>query len=325
MNEIRTAINKYKVGYLEFLDNNLIGSNRERLDDLLSKLKTFFLDSADDYTLFTEIIPYRLDAALYKKIAIAGFRMAQLGAESLSDSLIRKMNKMNSFSDNLLGYKCCLKYGIKPDGANIITGIPDETEDDVKECTVNAHFLRFYIGGQLVTFNESHFALQKLSHYYKEMDEAERENYTEHFIYNLLPAEMTKGMSRFELFFFQKKNPPHSKLWKNFFEMIDYYKKAHFSYKIFSIDNLKVYEEFRNRIKISSLVFDNDEQWEILLIANDRLCSFNEMHEQLISKFANITQSKLKKMLKELKSHYLIYYDEDYNRIVSVIDTDNVV
>jgi radical SAM superfamily enzyme YgiQ (UPF0313 family) len=324
INEIKSAISKYDIGYFQLLDNNVVGCNRQRFDELLEKLKALYIQSSNDFTVFTEIIPYGLNATDYRKMAIAGIRMVQIGGESLADSLIRKMNKMNSFSDNLLAYKYCLKYGIKPDGANIITGIPGEKDKDVRQCYSNLHYLRFFIGGQLMMFTESPFALERLSKFYKEMGEKEKESYDAHFIYNLLPQVITANMNRFELFFFRKSKPPNKKLWDKFFKLLESYGKANYSYKIFRIDDQLIYEEFSNRVKTASLIFDEPMQWDMLVFANERLRMFEEMLLMLRKKYKNLTKARLRIMLNELKSHNLIYFDEKYDRIVSVIDTDNV-
>jgi radical SAM superfamily enzyme YgiQ (UPF0313 family) len=323
--EIRYAIKKYNFGYFEFLDNNVVGSNCERFETLLAKLTGLIIDNENDINLFAEIIPFELDAAFYKRFALAGFRMVQIGGESFSDSLIRKMNKKNSFSDNLLGYKCCIKYGIRAVGSNILVGIPGETVEDVNECIENIPFLRFFTGDQLIRFVESPFSLDKLSRFYKELSAEEIEKYNSHFIYNLLPAGLTKKMNRFELFPFTKAKLPNKKLWDKFFKILESYYNIPFSYKIFRHENLVIYEEFNNNVKVVSLVFDQPEQWEILVIANNRVISFQEMFETIQLKFRKISLKSLKKTMNELKSKYLLYCNDNYDNIVSIIDTDMIL
>jgi radical SAM superfamily enzyme YgiQ (UPF0313 family) len=326
MDEIQTAVNKYDCGYFQFLDNNVIGCHRERIEMLLDKLIEYYIVSDNDFSFFGEILPYGLDAAFYKKLSLAGFRMVQIGGESFSESLIRKMKKRNSFSDNLLGYKFCIKYGIRAEGANIITGIPGETLKDIRECTTNAHFIRFFTGGELIKFEESPFALDKLSKFYRELSKEEIGLYLSNYVFNLLPKAITDEMNRFELFSFGKRpNPQHEKLWAKFFKRLNLYFNTPFTYKIFRFGETIIYEEFHAKVKVAALVFDKPEQWEILVIANNRLMSFTDMLEKLQMHYDHVDDSILKRMLDELKMKFLLYFDDNYGKIISVIDTDLIL
>jgi radical SAM superfamily enzyme YgiQ (UPF0313 family) len=323
--EISSAIKKYNCGFFQFLDNNVIGSDPVRIDELLEKLTNFFINSYEDYCFFAEISPLGLTAPFYKKFALAGFRMVQIGGESFSDSLLLKMNKKNSFSDNLLAYKCCLKYGIRAEGANIITGIPGETPKEVYECIRNIPFLRFYTGSEKIKFDESPFVLEKLSGFYKELLPQEISQYNLQYIFNLLPATLALKMKSFELFAFKKSKKNNPILWNKFFNLLDILYATPTSYKIFRHGKLIIYEEFSFNAKTASLIFDKPEQFEILVIANHRLVSFMEMFETLQQKYRKITETSLRSMLKQLKSKYLIYYNENYDKIVTIIDTDQIL
>jgi hypothetical protein len=153
----------------------------------------------------------------------------------------------------------------------------------------------------------------------------EIDDYKSHFIYTLLPSGMKEKMERFEFFSFKKQPFAHAKLWKKFFKTLEIYYKTPLSYKIFRYENVIVYEEFNNKMKIASIVFDQPEQWEILIMANSRLVSFSEMFETIHTKYRKTPINSLKTMMNELKSKYLLYFDENYNKIVSIIDTDLVL
>jgi len=132
-------------------------------------------------------------------------------------------------------------------------------------------------------------------------------------------------MNRFEFFFFRKDKHPHQKLWDQFFKCLESYYKSNISYKIFKLKDSILYEEFNDKTKTTSIIFDQPQQWKILVLANERLVQFAEMLDLLQSEFTNINQEKLKFMLDELKSKHIMYFDKNYNRIVSVIDTDLVL
>jgi len=321
--EIELAIEKYHIEYFQFMDNSIIGADKMRLECLLKKLSVSYIDCPDDFSLAAEIIPAGLNASFYKKLALAGFRMMQVGGESFADSLLKKMNKKNSFSDNLLAYKFCLKYGINPIGANIITGIPGETLKDIKTCIKNIPFLRFFVSNRQIQFMESRLALDKHSVFYREINENEKEKYTDHFFFNYLPHSLIAKMNRFDLFHFSKnKSPKQKELWDEFFKILQKYHRAKLSYKLYDYGNVIQFEELYNNIKTDAVVFDKPEQWQILVNANSQLLSFDEMMQLLKNKYKNTTPKKLKTMMNELKSHHLLYFDENYNKIIAVIDTD---
>jgi len=321
--EVSFAIKKYRTAFFQFMDNSLIGKDKNRLNTMLEQLTSLSLTCRHDFSLSAEIIPHELDAAYYKKLALAGFRMMQVGGEAFADSLLRKMNKKNSFSDNLLAYKFCLKYGITPIGANIITGIPDETARDIKTSIDNIPFLRFFVGPQAIKFTESKFALDKQSHYYKKLDKKNITNYTEHFLFNYLPQQMTCGMNRFELFHFCKnKSATQKKLWGIFFNTLSQYYKARFTYRIYNHQGVILYEEYYQGVKNDSIVFDQPAEWQVLVNSNTQLCSFESMLQSLKDKYQGITAAKLKTVMQQLKSKHLIYFDDTFNKIISIIDTD---
>jgi len=325
INELQSAINNYNIGYFLLLDNNLIGSERKRLNYLLEQMIKLYTESEVDFNFSCEITPYKLDAATYRQIALAGFRKAQIGCESFSDSLIKKMNKLNSFSDNLLAFKYCLKFGINLAGVNIITGIPGETSLEVQACINNISFLRFFISNSRIVFSQSRFTLEKLSIFFKDMSNAEKENYTDHFIYKLLPGTLSSKISRFDFFCFRKLAQPQEKLWLEFFKCLEDYYKTDITYKIFKLKDCILYEEFNGLLKTTSIIFDDPRQWQILVNANERLVQFNEMLEMLKCEYTDINSENLKIMMDELKAKHIIYFNENYDNIVSIIDTDLVL
>lgn len=323
--EIKYAVKNYDVGYFQFLDNNIIGESQPRMEELIQELINLTICSEKDFCFFAELTPYNLNADYYKKLALAGFRMIQIGGESLSESLLKKMNKRNTFSDNILAYKFCIKYGIRIEGANIISGIPGETKKDIRECLANIHFLRFFLSKKNLILTESVFALEKLSKFFKEIPDDDLKNYNDNFLYCILPKVYKDAILPFEFFSFRRNKPYHNLLWKDFFNKIQLYQDADFSYKIFFCQGSVIYEEFNNKVKQVSLVFNCSEQWEILVYANRQLRSFSEMYHHLSSHFKSMNPVKLKKMMKELKKRHLIYFNENFDNIVSVVDTDSIL
>jgi radical SAM superfamily enzyme YgiQ (UPF0313 family) len=101
---------------------------------------------------------------------LAGFKSIQIGYEAVSDSLLRKVNKKNSFSSNLMFVKWASEYNLSLQGLNIITGLIEEDDTDIKTSIKNLHYLRFFLN---VGTKHTVVPLQIMSasRYYKELQD----------------------------------------------------------------------------------------------------------------------------------------------------------
>lgn len=145
IDEITQAIKEYNVFEFVFLDNDIIFNDNKKFDDLLNQ----FIEIKEKYEQFGiwngEVVTKGLNASIIKKMTLAGFKSIQIGYEAISDSLLKKVNKKNSFSSNLMFVKWASEYNLNLQGLNIITGLIGEDDNDIKISIKNIHFLRFFL------------------------------------------------------------------------------------------------------------------------------------------------------------------------------------
>ena len=324
VNEIEHITNEYGFTTFSFVDSDTFGSleHFEKLLDLIIDLK---YKNEEDYIFWAEIIPNAMfNARIMEKMAIAGFKNIFIGYDALSDSLLKKMNKSNSFSDNLFFVKHSLKNGITPT-ANVIKHVPEETEDDVQECINNLHFSRFFYNDSIVSFSHIYvnLVLSSMTKYYSLMSDDERKKYDGDNLSYLLPDYFSNNEDRFHLFRFEKNVPDNVKEWDKLIEIEDYYKTNKFSYKIQENNGIYYYTEYCNDIEIENIVFGEPDYGHVLKAVEQKVCTFTELYSDMKKGYPEITEERLKEILANLKEAYLIYCNAEFSNIVSVIELKN--
>lgn len=324
VNEIDHITREYGITTFSFVDSDTFGSieHFERLLDLIIELK---YKNEEDYIFWAEIIPNSmLNAQLMEKMAIAGFKNIFIGYDALSDTLLQKMNKSNSFSDNLFIVKHSIKNGITPT-ANVIKHVPEETENDVQECINNLHFLRFFYNNSIVSFSHIYvdLVLSSMTKYYSEMSDDDRNKYNTDDISYLLPDYFSKNKDRFHLFRYKKDVPDNDKEWLKLVEIEEYYKSNKFSYRIQENNGIIYYTEYCNETEIENIVFGESEYGCILKSFDYKVLTLAELQMEMKKVYPDITENRLKEILLNLKKAYLIYFNADYTNIVSVIELKN--
>ncbi len=320
VNEIEHITNKYGLSTFSFVDSDTFGSleHFEKLLDLIIELK---YKNEEDYVFWSEIIPNaEFTAKLMEKMAIAGFKNIFIGYDAISDSLLQKMNKSNSFSDNIFFVKHSLKNGITPI-VNVIKHVPGEKEEDIQECIDNLHFLRFFYNNSIVSFSHIYvnLVLSSMTKYYKYMDMDERKKYDIDDITYLMPDYFSNHEDRFHLFRYEKNAKSNIAEWEKLIEIEDYYKNNKFSYKIQENNGRVYYTEYTNDTEIENIVFGELEYGSILNILEEKVCSFSEVYSAIKRIYPRISEGRVKEILSHLKEAYLIYYHTGFSNIVSVI------
>jgi len=321
LNEIDSITREYGITTFSFVDSDTFGNKKhfETLLDLIIELK---YKTEEDYLFWAEIIPNNMfNAQIMEKMAIAGFKNIFIGYDALSDSLLQKMNKSNSFSDNLFIVKHSIKNGITPT-ANVIKHVPGETENDVHECINNLHFLRFFYNNSIISFSHIYvdLVLSSTSKYYSEMPDDERAKYNTDDITYLLPDYFSNHKDRFRLFRYKKDVPDNDKEWLKLTEIEAYYKKNRFSYKIQENCGVLYYTEYCNETEVENIVFGEPKYGYILKSLNCKVLTLIELQSDIKKLYLDITEGRLKEMLLNLKKAYLIYFNADYSNIVSLIE-----
>ena len=322
--EIEYFSDKYNIKTFNFVDNDVIGYDIKRFEHLCDLLIKSKLKHNKEYHLWAQIILHKdLDTVIYKKMALAGFDFIFAGYEAISENILIKMDKSHRFANNILYLKLCIKYGIKPN-ANLIKGVPDEAIEDVSESVENLHFLRFYFHGHHFNFEhyQGIFTLYKDARYFKTISDSELQNYHLDTFSYYLPSGFILNPEN--LFGWMKNLSVNTHEWHNFNQFENFYKTQKFTYNIIKYENEYHYKEYVNENEESSVFFYEPEYIDILKAANDKVISFDELNKNIKTKYPNITKSRIKKVLSDLKKSFLLYHNSDYSNIVTVIDTDLV-
>jgi len=320
VNEIEQITNEYGLTIFSFVDSDTFGSleHFEKLLDLIIDLK---YKNEEDYVFWAEIIPNDLfTAKLMEKMAIAGFKNIFIGYDAISDSLLKKMNKSNSFSDNIFFVKHSLRNGITPI-VNVIKHVPGEKEEDIQECIDNLHFLRFFYNNSIVSFSHIYvnLVLSSMTKYYSYMDNEEREKYDIDDVTYLMPDYFSNNEDRFHLFRFEKNVKSNIAEWEKLIEIEEYYKNNKFGYKIQENNGRVYYTEYINDTEIENIVFGELEYGSILNILEEKVSSFTDVYSAMQKIYPKISERRVQEILSHLKEAYLVYFNNEFSNIVSVI------
>ncbi|MCE5336698.1 MAG: B12-binding domain-containing radical SAM protein [Desulfobacteraceae bacterium] len=315
--EIRHLIDRYGARYFSFMDNDIVANDPARLEAMLDDLIAF--KESNNIELFAEVVHKRLTADTLEKFPRAGLGQIHFGYEALSDSLLAKMRKRTNFADNLFMVKFARKYGIKLPSANIICGAIGETDRDILESIDNLHFLRFYCDKTLFYHRLIPLRLAKHSPFYDMTAGEDLARWEENTIFHLMPEKLMEGIDRFSLFDFSTR--PNF-LWDLFARMNDFYYDHTYGYEISRENDAAVYREFFDGKLLIELAI-NEPAYFILRTTDSRIMNLNSLVEAVREEFGSeVDETTVRAALDSLRNRHLVYCDEDYGGIVSVIDAD---
>ncbi len=317
--EIKLYSDKYNIRNIYMADNEIVGRDIGRFEKLLDLLIDFRQKGHSDFHIYGEMIPSSdINPDIFIKMAAAGFRYLFIGYEAVTDSLLKKMKKKNSFSENIYFVKFALKNHIRPQ-VNILQAIPDETEDDVYESIDNLHFLRFFFNAETDFFHDFlTLNLYKGTEYFQKMSDVERNKYTINQFTPYIPKAFLENKEYWDFFSFRKQNIDNSNAWFSFRSIENYYKNNTFSYKINSDNFHYVYSEILNGkiIKTHDL---NQIEYDILKETETQILSEDNLFNKLSNSHSDLSIEELKANLLNLKKKYLVYFNSDYSSIISVL------
>lgn len=315
--ELKKCIANYNVHCFEFLDNDIIGEDFVEFNHLLDEL----IKIREKYNEFkielAEIITKGINSETIKKMSFAGFKSVQIGYESPSNELLRKIHKKNSFASNLLFVKWALFYKIKVSGVNVLTGLIEETQDDVVEGINNLKFLRFYLLRHYFEHNISTLAVTCTSKYFKGMSEEEKRNWNRDPLFGYLPKEYVDYGDRFKMFQFISMDLINWELWDNFRSLESYYKNNSYEYEMVKLSDRIFYKEYFNKEIINEIEFDNPLYIKILSQSNHSVVSIENLCAQ-----NNESEEIIKEIVDSLYDEGLLYKSYSYDEIVAIINVD---
>lgn len=316
--EIKFDISNYNIYKFQFLDNDLIGNDFERFDKLLDGLIEIRNQYPDFCILAAEIVTKGLNSSIIKKMSIANINYVQIGYESPSDTLLKKISKKNTFASNLLFLKFAHKYNIGILGTNIIRGLLEETDEDIIESIENLKFLRFLIGDRYLYHSIVPLIVNSASPYIKTIAD-KIDNWSIFSFSRLLPDNYIQNESRITLLEFYQSS--YNFLWDRFTKMEEYYRTQKYSYCIIPLEKIVCYREFCNGNRINELEFEKDEiDWKILKLINNEVLSIESIYEKLQIENPLITKNDIIKILDELATEKLIFHNSDYSENISILD-----
>lgn len=321
VNEVEHISTEHDVSTFSFVDSDTFG-NVEHFNRLLDFLIELKLNTGKDYVFWAEIIPHpEFTSGTFERMAIAGFKNIFIGYDGLSDSMLQKMNKSNSFSDNLFFVMHSIKNGIDP-YVNVIKHIPYETEEDVQECISNLHYTRFFYRNPLVSFSHSYvnLVLSSMSKYHRLLSSEERKSYDFEMMTYLSPDYFPVNENRFHLFRYEKNNPVNLKEWDKLEEIEKYYRNSNFTYNIQENKGGIYFTEYCNKEEIGNIVFSEAAYGIVLKACQEQVRSFEDLLNDLDGKGINLSEERLREILSHLKKEYMIYCNSDFSNIVSLVD-----
>jgi len=321
--EVRDLATRYDVTSIVFANMDIHDSNLRRFDDLLDRLVALRTEEGIDVVYSSDIAAARLNATTLKKMALAGFDNLLVGFEAMTDRLLEKVNKAHRFAHNICFLKLTDKFKIQH-GANILMGVPDETREDVIESIQNLHYLRFYPPGTRGTLWIRPMFLGARAPYETAMSDTERNRWViddAYSVYGFLPGRIAAAGNRMHLGSFRA---PlwHSDLWDEFQVLVEAYQKTRREYHWFSRGEEAVLQERGNGEIVKEFALEPG-YCEVLRLANDRVVGFGELSQKINTSFPELPEAKLREIVCDLKSEYLLYADEKLRTIISVVDTDD--
>ncbi|MDO9152219.1 MAG: radical SAM protein [Paludibacter sp.] len=320
--EIKMCSEKYGINNFYMVDNEIVGKEAGRFEKLLDLLIDFKENIQNDFRIYGEMIPSaEITPEIFSKMSRAGFKYLFIGYEAITDGLLKKMKKENTFSENILFVKSALKFKIRPQ-VNILQDIPSETEDDIYESINNLHFLRFFFHDKNAEFVHEFLTLNlyKGTEYYRKMSDAERSNYTVNPITDFIPRSFIPIDEQWDFFSFRRNQMLNSVSWYDFRTIENFYKKNEFSYHLKFENTQLIYIEYFNKKEIKKIIFNNTIEYEILLQTENQILSFKKLFQNLLIQYPDLTEDDLKENLVKLKRNYLIYFDTQFSSIISILN-----
>jgi hypothetical protein len=275
IDEIRFMIKEYNYTSFGFLDNDSIAGDYERFNLLLDGLIKIKEEFPEFTIIVAEIITKGIRASTIKKMALAGFTNLQIGYESPSNTLLKKIDKKNSFASNLLFIKIASIYKIQVNGVNIIMGLLEETSEDVLEAIHNLHTLRFYFKGGLFRHTHGMLGIMHSSPYYKQIKDS-LPAWNTMPLFHYLPKNYLKvGDEDYNII--QATYSQSSPLWSRFQSIEQYYIRSNYEYELVAQEDCIIYRERLNGTIVNELAFEKlSIDWLILETANGAVISLDD-------------------------------------------------
>jgi len=312
--EIKYMIAKYNIYEFEFLDNDFISLNLSRANELLDGLIAIKNEYPQFKILAIEVITKGLTHTLIKKICQAGVVFAQIGYESTSHNLLSKIKKKNTFASNLFYIKIATRYHVPLRNANVLTNMPDETEEDIIEATDNLRFLRFFLDTVKFKHGVASVNVNTISKYFTQIKNERDFWVTVMPAYNFLKKYINP---KYHWDIFSYKKPFKHYQWDTFMRIEKFYLDNKHTYSIKTEKNIITYSEYNRGRKVFEFDMAEDSlNYKVLYHTNDKVMSLDD----IISECKEYTRGEILQIITTFLEKGILYCSPDYTEIVSVID-----
>jgi len=319
--EILYMMEKHKICQFSFLDNDLVGRNLKDFDLLLDTFIEIRAKEPKFVICVAEIVTANLDRKLIKKMKEAGIYNVQIGYESLSDNLLKKIRKKNTFASNILFIKFAFLFKITIVGLNVILGLIEETEEDMLEAIDNLRFLRFFRTTNCVCHTPVMLGICGASKY-AHQGGFYKESLVEATISTTLLKEKVNFKHGWHFFEYHKKGI--GSFWPYFNRIDQYYMDTKYSYKVFEEGISILYSEYVNAEQVSSVQIDKlSLDYQILSKTNDKVISIQELSKEINNNIKECySVEKIKERIEVYYKKGLIYHTKNFEEIISVINIE---
>lgn len=250
-----------------------------------------------DITLFMECHPTVKPKQL-ADMARAGFEI-QVGIESFSSSILKKMNKGTTAIQNIQTLKWAKMCGLKV-SYNIITHFPMETAADISAMLENMRYIT-----HLTPPSISPFSLNYQSQIHQHPTEHNIKDVVQHQLnQSIFPQNILEGMEVL-LYDYKTITDPHTaELWKEFDEfLVDWTDNPRQLVYMDGVTFLKIIDKTTEGTLFHTL---NGEGRNLYLY-----CSTIKSFAEIAAKFAHIDPEQIKNLLDNLVSMKLVFQEGD--------------
>jgi ribosomal peptide maturation radical SAM protein 1 len=305
--EIDFLSDKYKILDFQLIGDTLIKNDFRLFSEEIKRLKK-------DFTFFVETRAGVLKRDDYRLLKEAGFTAIQTGIETFSQNYIKKMNKGTRIIDNIATLKYCKENDIK-NNYNLIVNYPNEEKIDFEETLNNVKPIIHFLDPPAISYLIVEFG----SHIYENPKDYNIEKFELTNIDKIMfPNEfLEKGFCC--IYNFKRKIQFSNNEWEYF---IENWRRIRSKIKEDSlksnllIDNLilyfvdggnyiKIYDKRRSE-KVNIYVLDEIER--IIFLYCIDVVSFNN----LVEKFSNIPDYKIKAILNMFEKIGIIFREDDH-------------
>jgi radical SAM superfamily enzyme YgiQ (UPF0313 family) len=314
INEIEYQSETHGIDRFIFLDADIGRKNEKDFRDFLQRLLHSVEARGAPYDIVTDISPQRLTrecVEMMSKIKMG----VQIGFEALTDSLLRKMNKMHTFAENIQALKFGSECGLKIYGLNILRNLPEETEHDVMESMEHVMVLRFFLRHYPLSLTE--LTLYRRAPYFDEIPPEERETrWVVNFLYDEMHQQgLIKEKDRWDFFGFRARDLMHHQFWDQVQEVLEQITSRDISYSWLESAEGSVLTEY-NQVTGDKKYLLTRTETDILKFC-DSITSLEPVKERFLD-------DNVEDVLSQLRKENLLYIDER-NRLISIPSARTIV